>query len=151
MRRRSLVLAVAWIAGAPGCTKSPPKGGGELGVAAPSPSAPLSREELAQPIFEGGFKNGWQDWGWAPRKASGPGPAELHFANWGGWILAKPGFAAETYGSLVFRVRPPSGEAEFLEVRVESPAMTTFPRIKIGAEHRTAGPDGWYEVRVPMF
>ena len=148
MPRRIVPLALCAIAAVPGCTKSPPPSGGAATVAAPA--VPLPKEDLAEQVFLGGLKNDWQDWGWAPRKTQGPGPAEIHFTNWGGWILAKQALKQEAYGALVFRVKPPPGEAEFLEVRVESPNMTTFPRIKLRAEHRAAGADGWYDVRVPM-
>jgi hypothetical protein len=110
-----------------------------------------SREELVEVVYDGGLKNGWQDWGWSKRDSQGPGPAQVHFANWGGFILAKMDLKSEGLGALVFRVKEPRGEGEFLEVRVESGSQTTFPRVKIGAEHRAEIADGWFEVKVPMW
>lgn len=119
-------------------------------LAADSVRAP-SRDDLVEIAYDGALKNGWQDWGWSPRKTTGPGPAEVHFANWGGLILARPGLESAALGALEFHVKEPTGEGEFLEVRVESSAQTTFPRIKIGAEHRADVGDGWVEVKVPMW
>src|SRR5512140_3371250 len=83
-------VTVACSASVPACTKDPPKGSsGSTVPAPPSPQPPLPPEEHAEDIFAGGLKNEWQDWGWCPRTTQGPGPASLHFAKWGGWILAK--------------------------------------------------------------
>jgi Glycoside hydrolase family 44 len=149
----ALLAAASWAC-QPGCTKEPPKGSGGPAVAAPLPPPP--HEEIAEDLFRGGLKNEWQDWGWCPRATQGPGPASLHFAKWGGWMLTKQSLKPGSYGALVFRVKEPKGEAEFLEVRLEIPTMTTFPRVKLGAQHHVGGvggvggADGWYDVRIPL-
>ena len=146
-RRLGVILVAAGLAGC-SCTRSPSKGGGEPAVMTPPPVASQSQDEIAEPIFQAGLKEGWQDLGWCPRATPSGGPAQLHFANWGGWILAKPGLEWQTLGSLQFRVKPPVGEGDFLEVRVESSTMTSFPRIKIGPQHRSGIADGWFDIRV---
>jgi hypothetical protein len=148
--RKAGLLTAAFLALCPACTRSAPKGGGSAGAFLPVASE-RPHEDLAEEVFHGGLKNGWQDLGWSPRTTSGPGPAIVHFANAGGWIVGKPGLIHEPYGALLFRVKPPKGEAEFLEVRVESSTLTTFPRVKIGAQHRYEAGDGWYEIRIPLF
>ena len=100
-------------------------------------------------IFDGGFKNEWQDWGWAPHEVKPGVPARMRFNNYGGWILAHPDLTGD-FGALVFRVKMPPGEGEFLEVRVESNAKTIFPRIKISPDHRHEVGDGWTDVMVLM-
>ncbi len=146
-RRAGLAFAACVAASA--CTKEPPKGSGGPTVATPAPPPP-AHEEHAEDIFAGGLKNEWQDWGWCPRTTGGPGPAALHFTKWGGWILTKQKLKPASYGALVFRVKEPKGEAEFLEVRLEIPTMTTFPRVKVRAEHHVGSADGWYDVRIPI-
>jgi hypothetical protein len=148
---RKALSALVWLVATASCTRSPPKATGADTTPSPPPAASLARvEEKAVEVFSGGFRDGWEDWGWCPRTTTGPEPAELHFAHWGGFIVAKPGFSSEPYGALVFRLKPPRGEADFLEVRVESSELTTFPRVKVGPQHRRDGGDGWYDVRVPM-
>jgi hypothetical protein len=136
--------------GSSACTRSARNGEGSSGALA-SVGTARPNEEFVEEVFRGGFKNGWQDSGWAPRSTDGATPAAVHFANEGGWVLAKPGLAHAMYGALVFREKPPKGEAEFLEVRVESPTLATFPRIKVGAQHRYDVGGGWYDIRIPMF
>ena len=65
-------------------------------------------------VYDGKLQNGWEDWGWSTRDFKS-GPASVDFGKWGGWILAKPKIAGR-YGGLVFRMKPPEGEAELLEV-----------------------------------
>ena len=107
-------------------------------------------DEIAELAFDGGFKSGWQDYGWSERATGGPGPAQVHFARWGGWILAKPGLEPRSFGALVFRIKPPPGEGDFLEVRVDSPAQRAFPRVEVGPRHQTSVGDGWVDVNIPM-
>src|SRR5579871_2189155 len=141
-----LALGLGLVASVSGCGKASSHQGR---VAEPSVRAP-STDEFTELVFDGGPKNGWQDAGWSPRETAGPGPARVHFTNWGGWILAKPGLGPIQAGALVFRVKEPAGEGEFLEVRVDSANETVFPRVKIGAQHRTDLGDGWTEVKVPL-
>jgi hypothetical protein len=150
LRRLVPALGLVAVLAGQSCTRSPRSGSGGSG-AVPVPPLGPSNEEMALEVFHGGFLNGWEDGGWSPRSAQGPGPASLHFADGGGWILARPGLPHASYGALVFREKPPKGEAEFLEVRVESPTPTTFPRIKLGAQYKSDAGDGWYDVRIPMY
>ncbi len=113
-------------------------------------SAPVESRAVAEPIFEGGLKGGWQDWGWAPREVNGPGPAKVRFDNWGGWILAKPDGLAGSFGGVLFRAKEPAGQGEFIEVRLEAGSGSKFPRVKVSADQRTDVGDGWVEVLVPM-
>jgi hypothetical protein len=100
-------------------------------------------------MYDGGLVNGWQDWGWSPRELKDGGPAKLRFDNWGGWMLAKPGFSGY-FGGVVFRVKLPPGEAEFQQMWLETSGGHTFPKVNISpAQHRDVG-DGWSEVFVAM-
>jgi hypothetical protein len=150
-RAGACVLALAAVA-ACSRTKAPVKQATDPPALADPARAqpPATPEPIGEVVFASGFKDGWQDWGWSPRSVAPGAPAQVHFANWGGWILAKPGLAWQDAGGVVFRVKPPPGEGDFLEVRVESPKATTFPRIKVGAGNRTPLEDGWFEVRVPI-
>ncbi len=151
-RAASASLAATLVAACTKCASNPPPSP-VIGVPG-DPTATAARKqqalELTETAFEGGFKTGWQDWGWASvRETAGPGPARVNFSNWGGWILARPGLKGP-FGALVFRVKEPSGEGEFLEVRVDSGTQQTFPRVKVGAQYKAELEDGWIEVRIPM-
>jgi len=53
------------------------------GASPPSPSAAASASSavvVAESIYDGGLRNGWQDWGWAPREVDRGGPARVPFA-----------------------------------------------------------------------
>lgn len=144
---RPVVLALAAALAAPigGCRRSAQS---SSNTSASATARAPQRYEVAEQVYEGKLQSGWQDYGWSPRDL-GKGPASVDFGKWGGWIIAKPGLEGR-YGALVFRTKTPIGEAEFLEVRVESPTKTVFPRIKVRAEHRLDVGDGWVEVLVPM-
>jgi hypothetical protein len=101
-------------------------------------------------IYDGSLKNGWQDWGWAPHHFADAGAASVRFDNWGGWMLTKPGFAPDDYGGLVFRVKEPAGEGEFLDVRLETGGGAKLPRVKVKPEYRADVGDGWVEVLIPI-
>jgi hypothetical protein len=105
--------------------------------------------EVAEAIYDGALANGWQDWGWATREVPEAGAARIRFSDNGGWILAKPGLTG-AYGGVVFRVKTPNVQGDFLELRVESNGSAIFPRVKVSAQHRTDVGDGWTEVFVPM-
>lgn len=85
-----------------------------------------SSYEVAEELFQGGLKNHWQDYGWAPRQIAGGGPAELHFANWNGWIIAKPNLKPGPWAALVSHVKAPAGFGDFLEVRLDSAQQNLF-------------------------
>ena len=78
-----------------------------------------TRAEVAEVIYDGGLQNGWQDWGWAPKEVTPNAPAKVHFDQYGGWMLAKPGLRGD-FGGVLFRVKEPPGEGEFLEVHLIS-------------------------------
>jgi hypothetical protein len=146
-----LALGLTYVGACPRTTAPPPgPSSATPSSRAPTASASVAPREVAEPIFDGGLKDGWQDWGWAPREVNGPGPAKVRFDNWGGWILARPGGLTGTYGGVLFRAKEPSGEGEFLEVRLEASSGSKFPRVKVTAEDRTDAGDGWLEIFVPM-
>lgn len=153
MRQFTIAALAAFCAACPRSTQSTVDGA-QSGQVAQRPSAPdpppqNPHPEVAEMMFDGGFVNGWQDWGWSPHEAKGGGPARVRFDNWGGWMLAKPGLTGY-YGGVVFHVKIPPGEAEFQQVWLESGAGATFPKINISPDHHTVEADGWSQVFVPM-
>jgi hypothetical protein len=151
-RLNAIAFVVLW----PSCAHE-----GPATVAVTSQAAPAPHDEGGAPspettaideaIYDGG-PGGWADWGWARREVTGPGPAKVDFSNFGGWILAKPGFSAPKVGTLVFRIRPPEGDVDFLAVKIIAPS-SEGPDVKITADQRSRlGPgfEGWEEVRVPL-
>jgi hypothetical protein len=116
----------------------------------PSDLPPVSKDfQIEQPIFSGGLKNDWQDWGWADRKIAGPGPAEINFANYGGWILHHDSISA-SFGALVFRVKAPKGSGDFLEVKLFSDVASLDP-VNVGPRYQFPAADGWTLVVVPWY
>ena len=106
---------------------------------------PASRP-IAERVYDGLLESGWQDSGWSPHDI-GRGPASIDFSRQGGWMVSKPGLSGK-FGGLVLRVKAPLGEAEFLEVRLDSRDETIFPRVKVRADQKADLGDGWSEVFV---
>jgi hypothetical protein len=114
------------------------------------PLPPVSKDfQVEQAIFSGGLKNDWVDYGWADRKISGPGPAQVNFGNYGGWIIHHTPQSAE-FGALVFRMKIPKGIGDFLEVQLFSDVASMDP-VTVGARHRFSAADGWTQVVLPWY
>ena len=111
--------------------------------------ARATRADVAESIYEGGLQNGWQDWGWTPKQMVPNGPAMVRFDQYGGWMLNKTGLQGD-FGGVLFRVKEPPGEGEFLEVHLLSTAGATLTKIKVGPDDRVDVGDGWVEVFLPM-
>ncbi|MGC4121427.1 MAG: glycoside hydrolase family 44 protein [Myxococcales bacterium] len=109
---------------------------------------PLESSLPREVLYAGGLGDDWKDYGWAPRDL-GRGPARLDLSRYGGWIIAKPGLAGR-FGGLVFRYRAPAAVGDFLEVRLDTPGPSVFPRVKPAASHRADLADGWSEVFISM-
>ncbi|MBI5547373.1 MAG: glycosyl hydrolase [Deltaproteobacteria bacterium] len=123
------------------------RAGAEGGLALVGQRAPLG-DAPTEAIYDSSLASDWKDYGWAPRKL-GLGPASLDLSKYGGWIIARPGLKGR-YGGLVFRFKAPSQTGDFLEVRLDTPGPTVFPRVKPGPQHRADLGGGWSEVFIPM-
>ena len=138
--------------GVTGCPRPAPS----IADAAPSASvsatdaAPRSapRGQNAVVVYDGGLKNGWNDWGWSPKEMPPGAPARVHFESYGGWILARPGLTGD-YGGVVFRVQEPPGE-ELLQVHLVAAWGSPLPPVDVTAEDRTDVGGGWTEIFVPI-
>jgi Glycoside hydrolase family 44 len=105
-----------------------------------------SQRPIAEIVYDGTLGSGWEESGWSTRD-SGHGPASIDFSKQSAWMLSKPSLSGR-FGGLVLRVKPPSGEAEFLEIRLDSRDKTIFPRVKVRADQKADVGDGWSEVFV---
>jgi hypothetical protein len=105
--------------------------------------------EVAQFIYDGRLVNGWRDQSDSPHELATDSPARVRFDHMASWTLLKSGQTGD-YGGVAFRVSVPIGEAEFLEVALESAAGDKFPRVKLSPDHHTDLGGGWSEVFVPM-
>ena len=146
-RRLGTTARVAWLGGVaivgaacPGSTTRAPDA---TQAKAPEPW------EGAESAYDDALRPGWQDSGSATRDPGGPGPARIHFGKSGEWILSRAGLDAQ-YGGLVFRVKEPPAEGEFLQVRLISDDRRPFPAVKLKPDHRKEESDGWAQVFVPM-
>lgn len=99
-------------------------------------------------VYDGGLKNGWQDWGWAHRTLSPGQPARLNMSRFAGWILALRNING-TFGAVTFRYRAPAAFGSFLEVRLgaEGAGADDFPKIPVEPQ---AQADGWTHVSIPF-
>jgi len=104
---------------------------------------------VAEPIFIGGRKPNWQDWGWGPHDDVPNGPARIDMSGWKGWILGRPGLTGD-FGGLSFRFKAPPEYGDFLTVHLENQGDKNYPVVKIDAARGKALPDGWREVAVSM-
>jgi hypothetical protein len=105
--------------------------------------------DVTESAYLGGLQRGWKESGSATRELSTGSPARVQFGDTAQWILTRAGLGGP-YGALVFRVKEPAGEGEFLQVRVGAGAAHTFRAAKLKADHCTALAAGWTLVRIPM-
>jgi hypothetical protein len=136
----ALVFAVA-------CNACPGTGGPKVDAAPQSAEPALG--DVAEVIFDGGFKGTWRESGTAIHQTTTGGPATVKFDLSSEWILTRPGLEGH-FGGLQFLVKEPLGEGEFLEVRVGSDGPHKFRAVKLKPDHRTEMTDGWTLVFVPM-
>ncbi len=113
-----------------------------------SPKASIT-VELAEAIYEGGLKPGWEDLGWSEREVKGPGPAKLMMADLGGWTLKSAQPLRGSFGALAFRYKAPD-YGDFLEVRLETEEATMFPRVRVSSRHVAALDGEWVQLLIPM-
>lgn len=151
MKRVAWVVVCALACAGLGCPKANPKSSRADGTASESADAREAGSlNVSEWIFDGGLKNGWEDWGWTKRDlGDAGGAAHLFFANYGGWILAHPGLQG-SYGGLTFRYRAPESLGDFLEVHVESAEKGNSPLVRVGPRHKAKLDAGWVEVFIPI-
>ena len=143
-RRRALWLAFLFCTVATlGCrsvTAEPSKG--KAGATRPATFV------VAEAIYDGALKPGWQDWGWGNHDLSS-GPAKLNLSQYGGWILHHDALSTR-FGALVFRLRASDSNPSFLEVRLANGnGDQSFPPVDMGPERARPLQDGWQEIYVP--
>lgn len=106
-------------------------------------------EERRLPIYDGGLKGKWQDYGWAPRTLEDDEPAKLNLSDYGGWIV-KSDEVPSGASAVAFRFKAPADVGDFLEVRLGDEDERAFPKVRVAASHRRTLDDGWEEVVVSM-
>lgn len=143
-RSRETSWLSALVLGLAGCPESATRGPD----AAPA-TATSDALQVAEPVYDGALKSGWQESGTAVRELAAGAPAKVRFSDSGQWVLAHAGLGGP-YGGVLFRVKEPPGEGEFLGVRLGSADGHTFPTVKLKPDHCTDGGKGWTRVFVPM-
>ncbi len=73
----------------------------------------------------------------------------LHFGSSADWILSRTG-VLPPYSALLFRVKEPPGEGEFLQVGLGSSGPEAFRPVKLKPDHCTAQSYGWTQVVIPI-
>lgn len=145
VRRHAVTLATILLS----VSACPRSSGPPVPDSAPAVTPRATRADVAQVLYEGGLQNGWQDWGWSPKEMTPGGPALVHFEKYGGWILAKPGLQGD-FGGVLFRVKEPPGEGEFVEVHLIASGGNNLPKVNVGPDDRLSVGDGWTEVFIPI-
>jgi hypothetical protein len=135
-----LIAVTLATAGCPG-----PSGRNPGIVAHDAPGA----ADIVESAYAGGLQRGWAESGSLTRDLSAVGPARVLFGDAGVWRLTKVGLSG-TYGALVFRVKEPEGQGEFLQVRLASGQDRTFRAVKLQPDHCSPLATGWTQVRIPM-
>ena len=110
------------------------------------PSPRPASFEVAETLYDGGLKPGWQDWGWGPHDLS-KGAARINLSQYGGWILHHD-LIQSRYGGFVFQMLAPSNLGTFLQVQLKNGDDTSLPVVDIGPERSRKIANGWREVYV---
>ena len=111
-------------------------------------SPPPPSTGVAELVYDGGLKPGWQDWGWGAHDLSS-GAAKINLSNYGGWIVHKDGLGSR-FGALVFRMQAPSSFGDFLQIKLGyQKDDASYPTIDVGSDRIRPLKDGWVEVNVP--
>ena len=133
-----LVVAATLFACRPSHATEPPKH---------PPTGPFP--EATTKLWNNGLGDGWEDWGWAPRKLDAGQPARIDMGHHGGWILAHRNLAGR-WGGLRIRYRAPAGYGDFLEVRVDSDLSVNYPRVMLDVANQLHTTDGWTDAFIPI-
>ena len=114
------------------------------GGAAKAPSTAAADME----IYQGGLKDGWNDYGWSSTREIGPSVATVDFGNWQGWLLDRKSRPVAA-SSLVLRYRTASDLGSFLLV-----GLTEVGQADVGAERAVPataiGPDGFRTITLAV-
>jgi hypothetical protein len=113
---------------------------------APTPAARPAQIEIAETLYDGGLKSGWQDYGWGAHELSS-GPARINLSNYGGFILHHEPLQGR-YGGLSFRMLAPATFGNFLKVQLVNGEDKSLPVIDIGPERIKKLPKGWLDVYI---
>lgn len=113
--------------------------------AAVSTTSPANTAGLA--VYNGGLRNGWNDFGWSAVREFGP-TARIDMGNWQGWLLDRNGqplVAAE----VTLRYRTSTDLGDFLQIGLtavgQSDVVTEIPVPKT-----PEGADGFRTVSIPV-
>ena len=108
--------------------------------------------EVAEVVFDRGFGEGWQDFGWGPRDHEWDGGAlRVGLAGYGGVIFRHAELSA-SFGALVFKFRAPKSFGDFLAVSLQNGKADekALPEVVIEPRHVAELDSGWREVMVPL-
>jgi Glycoside hydrolase family 44 len=102
---------------------------------------------IAESIYDGSLKQGWQDWGWGAHDLA-KGAARISLSQYGGWILHHEPISTR-FGAVVFRMRAPVSSGQFLQVRLANGnGDESFPAVDVTPARSRALPDGWQQVYI---
>jgi hypothetical protein len=106
--------------------------------------------QIGEVVYDGGFRNGWKDWGWGPHEIGDAGPARIRFSDFGGIVFQHDEMPSR-FGAVAFRFRAPPSYGDFLYVSLKYRQMgeKAFPRVKVEARDTVDLADGWKEALVP--
>ena len=112
------------------------------------PASRPAASTIAETLYDGGLKPGWQDWGWGTHDLS-KGPARINLTQYGGFILHRDKPLEGRFGGFVFRLLAPSSFGAFLRVQLANGDDKSLPVIDIEPPRGKPLPGGWLEIYVP--
>lgn len=147
-RTRAATVAVATAsAGTPAASLGSQAPQGAAGAAGVAPVV-VAGQPLS--VYDGGLRNGWQDWGWAHRNVGSGLAARLNMSKYAGWILGNHALVGN-WVTLQFAVKAPAGHGDFLEVRLgaDGAPNDAFARVPVDTTHH-ADAQGFVHVAIPI-
>lgn len=145
----TVTVARAVGAEAPGASSGATAAAGTSDAAGTGANGLGTEKTVPVMLYDGGLSPDWKDIGWAQRELPKGAPARMRLFNYAGWILYRPKLEG-TFGALSFRFSAPESFGEFLEVRLDAPGATSFPRVPIIPELQVRKDGEWSEIVIPM-
>lgn len=108
----------------------------------------VSSSAALLPVFQGGLKNGWQDFGWSDVRQLTSSGARVDFGNYQGWLLDRNALPIEA-STIVVKYRTSGTFGTFLRIGL-TPVGASDVTAEANLPNPAPGKDGLRTVVIPV-